>query len=732
MHRIGLFRPLTSALLTAALVTLIPPTAFAQSSGRSEKLDSVLRHRARQLWGRSRVIVEFNGDADVRVFGSRSITGRPLAQRLQAAEVDNVDLPAVAADPRVARVMFDRPVFATLERTGLSIAATVARQEFGVTGRGIGVAVIDSGINGYHNDLQSHSYWLPDRVAHFKDFTNDHWGGYWYFNSAYDDYGHGTHVAGIIAGNGYESGGKHKGIAPGARLVGLKVLDANGQGYVSDVIAAIDYAISIKATYNIRVINLSVASGVYESFWLDPLTLAAKRAVDAGIVVVAAAGNLGLNTLNAEQAGGVTSPGNAPWVLTVGASNERGTARRSDDTIGTFSSRGPTWIDFSAKPDLVAPGVSIESLSNPFGTLYYELPNNLLAGQYATWYKPYLRLTGTSMAAPVVAGTVALMLEANPALTPNAVKGILQYTAQIQGDEDALGQGAGIVNARGAIRMARFFGSPTSGLGEMGDLVEGEWVPWSRHIIWGNYRIAGGVPLPGSSAWTLGLRWGAMDTQAGIPVVWGARLADNIVWSTTRDDLGNLMWSTARVEGSNIVWSTVRADSDSVVWSTAANIVWSTGGNIVWSTGSNIVWSTVNNIVWSTGSNIVWSTGNNIVWSTAIVENLVWGDDCGGFNCQQVLWGAEHPDGTAWGTARLEDADNIVWSTGSNIVWSTAGDYQDSIVSATGSNIVWSTAANIGWSTGGNIVWSTGNNIVWSTGINLDFQAELAIENEGD
>jgi hypothetical protein len=257
----------------------------------------------------------------------------------------------------------------------------------------------------------------------------------------------------------------------------------------------------------------------------------------------------------------------------------------------------------------------------------------------------------------------------------------------------------------------------------MGDLIQGEWAPWSRQIIWGNYRVTGGVPLPGSTAWTLGLRWGAMEAQAGTPVVWGARLGENVVWSTTRDDSGNLMWSTASaVEGTNIVWSTVRADSANVVWSTAANIVWSTGNNIVWSTGSNIVWSTVNNIVWS--------TGGNIVWSTATLENLIWSDDCGGVNCQQVIWGAERPDGTLWGTAAnivwstgsnivWSTAANIVWSTGGNIVWSTAGDYQESIVSATGGNIV--------WSTGGNIVWSTAGNIVWSTGFGLDLQDEFAI-----
>ena len=199
------------------------------------------------------------------------------------------------------------------------------------------------------------------------------------------------------------------------------------------MIAAIDYAISVKSTYNIRVINLSVASGVFESYWHDPLTLAAQRAVDAGIVVVASAGNLGQNTQGRAQTGGITSPGNAPWVLTVGASSHRARSQRSDDTIANFSSRGPTWIDFAAKPDLVAPGVGIESLSDPHSTLYATLPSMPYPARRqldSVGYKPYLSLSGTSMAAPVVAGTVALMLEANPKLTPNAVKAILQYTAR--------------------------------------------------------------------------------------------------------------------------------------------------------------------------------------------------------------------------------------------------------------------------------------------------------------
>ncbi|MBI4888942.1 MAG: S8 family serine peptidase, partial [Acidobacteria bacterium] len=475
------------------------------------------------------------------------------------------------------------------------------------------------------------------------------------------------------------------GVAPEAALIGLKVLDADGQGYISDVIAAIDYAIAIRDAYNIRVINLSVASGVFESYATDPLTLAARRAVEAGIVVVAAAGNLGTNGRGATQYGGITSPGNAPWVLTVGAASHEGTRPRSNDTLARFSSRGPTWIDFEAKPDLVAPGVGTESLSDPHSTLYSLYSDYLLDGTRSTPYKPYLSLTGTSMAAPVVAGTVALMLEANPDLTPNAVKAILEYTAEVRDGESFLAQGAGLLNTLGAVRMARFFAQPTRGAPEPGDSIENEPVTWSEHIIWGNYRVDGGLLLPGASAWSLATTWGAEATGAGQPIVWGVKSDENIVWSTKGDD--NIVWSTKGDD--NIVWST--SSGDNIVWSTSSD------DNIVWSTGSG------DNIVWSTGSgdNIVWSTSSddNIVWSTAHQDNIVWSTDCGGANCTGVVWGARGEDGSIWGTA--SERDNIVWSTSSddNIVWSTGSD----------DNIVWSTSSD------DNIVWSTGavDQVLW-------------------
>ena len=684
-----------AAILFGLIVAVALPAA-AQTPAAARKLEAGLRARAAQLNGRSRVIVQFVGNPDVRsVTAAHGTIGRALRGAL-VAELDNRDLALLAADPNVARVAIDRPAFATLERTGAAIGSTLARDEFSLSGKGVGVAVIDSGITAWHDDLYTGAG--RNRVAAFKDFTISD-SAVWSSSQANDPYGHGTHVAGIIAGNGFDSNGRRTGVAPGAKLVGLKVLDAQGHGYISDVIAALDYAVSVRSTYNIRVINLSVGSPVTESYWLDPLTQAAKRAVDAGIVVVASAGNLGKNASGNTQYGGITAPGNAPWVLTVGADSHQGTPQRSDDVIAGFSSRGPTWIDFSAKPDIVAPGVGIESLSDPQSTLYSELPNYLLDGTKSLSYKPYLSLSGTSMAAPVVSGTVALMLEANPTLTPNAVKAILEFTAQVKSGESPLAEGAGMLNAHGAVRMARFFAAPQNGLGPEGDTLVNQWIPWSHQLIWGNYRVSGGVPLPGSNAWTTDVTWGALKTASGTPVVWGAADADNIVWSTAGAD--NIVWSTANSD--NIVWST--AGADNIVWSTADS------DNIVWSTldADNIVWSTADS------DNIVWSTADadNIVWSTSVVQNIVWGSDCAGKNCMNVVWGDTGGASGVWGTA--SDSDNIVWSTGAaddNIVWSTADS----------DNIVWSTADsdNIVWSTADsdNIVWSTADsdNIVWSTG----------------
>jgi serine protease AprX len=426
---------------------LMPSLAAASGApGPADKLDLALRNRGTDRSRAVRVIVQTT-DADaidrlVSALGGR--TGRRLTGiGSVVAEVPEGALGALAAAPTVRGVSLDRRTQGTLERTAVSIGARWVADNLGFDGTGIGVAIIDSGVARAHDDLDG-------RVVHFVDFVD-------FQSQPHDGYGHGTHVAGIIAGSGRDSNGARRGIAPGAQLVVLKALDEQGDGYISNAIAALDYAIDQRAAYNIRVINLSVAAGVYESFKTDPLALAARRAVDAGIVVVTAAGNLGRNAKGQLQPGGITAPGNAPWVLTVGAASHNGTVDRTDDTVASFSSIGPSSIDFVAKPDLVAPGVGIESTADPDSTLFNSRPHARLWGTVATPTQPYLSLSGTSMAAPVVAGTVVLMLQANPALTPVAAKKILQASAEPHEAYSPAAQGAGFLNARAAVEMARTF-----------------------------------------------------------------------------------------------------------------------------------------------------------------------------------------------------------------------------------------------------------------------------------
>ena len=501
-------------LLLTVVLAMLAGQALAAEQTCDARFDAALRARAHDPAGVSQVILRVSGNDDVAVH-IRALGGSPVrtigSLGLLVARIPDSALHQIAALPGVSSVSLDRRVHGTVDSTTTSIGARWVRQELGLDGKGVGIALIDSGVTASHDDLD------PERVVHFADFVN-------FRTSHYDDYGHGTHVAGIIAGNGRDSGGARVGVAPGSSLIVLKALDGAGFGYTSNVIAALEYAIANREKFNIRVINLSVAAGVFESYNKDPLTLAAKRAVDAGIVVVAAAGNLGRNNLGKTQLGGISAPGNAPWVLTIGASNSRGTADRADDEIAAFSSRGPSAIDRSAKPDLVAPGVGIESITEPSSVLFAAHPNARLWGSARTISQPYLSLSGTSMASPVAAGTVALMLQANPALTPNAVKAILQFTAEHRDEYDHRTQGAGFLNARGAVELARQFKDGFDPR-RVSQESTGDPVRWSRHIIWGNRRLSGGTIAPGANAWQRGLSWGAMTTASGEAVVWGALCA---------------------------------------------------------------------------------------------------------------------------------------------------------------------------------------------------------------
>jgi len=243
---------------------------------------------------------------------------------------------------------------------------------------------------------------------------------------AYDDNGHGTHVAGIIAGDGLCSQRKYVGIAPKCRVVGVKVLNSRGSGMISHVLMGLDWCIKNKAKYGIRIINLSLGSPSHSSHAVDPLCLAVQRVEEAGILVVSAAGNSGPMPQSIE------SPGCCPSTLTVGAVDDREADTPQDSTIAGFSSRGPTF-DNLAKPDICAPGVSITAARSRH--IYPRRLRNLKLYSYVSQ-------SGTSMAAPMVAGTAALLLQASPKLTIAELRSKLQSsTIKLQATEADQGQG---------------------------------------------------------------------------------------------------------------------------------------------------------------------------------------------------------------------------------------------------------------------------------------------------
>src|SRR5216683_4712498 len=270
-------------------------------------------------------------------------------------------LDALADDPDVVYISPDRRLSGALDQTAAAVNAQAAWQA-GWDGTGIGVAVIDSGITAHSDLYGATGSGGKLRILYSQNFVG---GG------TNDYYGHGEHVAGIIAGSGKSSNYStytraFKGIAPNANLINLRVLDQNGQGTDSGVISAIQVAISVQNKYHIRVMNLSLGRQVFESYTLDPLCQAVEAAWKAGIVVVAAAGNYGRdNSMGTSGYATITSPGNDPYVITVGAMKTEGSPLRSNSLIASYSSKGPTLLDHVVKPDIVAPGNRVVSLRAP-------------------------------------------------------------------------------------------------------------------------------------------------------------------------------------------------------------------------------------------------------------------------------------------------------------------------------------------------------------------------------
>ena len=332
---------------------------------------------------------------------------------------------ALEHDARVRAVSANAPVQSTANSiTSPSQLQTSFNQSVradrawskGVTGSGVGVAVVDTGIAGGLPDFRRSSTDSRSRVI-ASVVVNPN------ARNAGDAYGHGTHVAGLIAGNGNNRpywdplDGDYVGAAPDANLISIKIADGNGNASLIDVIDGIQFAVEHKADYNIRVLNLSLNSSVAESYKTDPLDAAVEEAWFSGIVVVTAAGNAG-------TAGDAVSysPANDPYVITVGAVDDRGSDWTGDDQLASWSSRGTTQ-DGLHKPEILAPGSQLVSTMSP-GSAYTAMCPTCMVGT------EYMRLGGTSMSAAVVSGVVADILENRPSWTPDQVKGALMNTAR--------------------------------------------------------------------------------------------------------------------------------------------------------------------------------------------------------------------------------------------------------------------------------------------------------------
>ncbi|MGJ9457658.1 S8 family serine peptidase [Oceanobacillus sp. CF4.6] len=324
----------------------------------------------------------------------------------------------------VDRIFYDRIVTSFLDVACEHIGAVNVHKNLDLTGNGITIAVIDTGIHP-HEDLITPS----NRIIAFQDFINGQ-------NEPYDDNGHGTHCAGDAAGNGNLSNGRYVGPAPEASIIGIKVLDEQGSGRLSTIIEGLEWCMDHKEAHNIRIISLSLGAPAYESFRDDPLSRAAQKAWHQGIVVCAAAGNSG------PAAATISTPAIDPFIITVGSTDDQNTLERTDDHIADYSSRGPT-IDSLIKPDIYAPGTNIISLLAPGSAIESQIPELIID-------ENYIQLSGTSMATPICAGIIALMLEANPNLSPNDIKSILKATSH-----PTLDDLWGYLEAESAVEMAK-------------------------------------------------------------------------------------------------------------------------------------------------------------------------------------------------------------------------------------------------------------------------------------
>ena len=575
-------------------------------------------------------------EAQITALGATIVWRLPIIQSV-TVRLPERNLAQLAALPFAAHLSLDGKVKKTdaftvgsseADRATMTVRNAWYSQTYQLTGSGVTVAVLDSGITPVA-DLSSQSGDVYDkalsRLLASVNFSSPLTGAgiinmstpppapstkpvlpvqgivgalAGNSNNVYDPCGHGTHVAGIIAGNANRSqagyGGAHTflGIAPQANLVSVRVLDQNGCSDVSTVLAGLQYIQTYNAdkkskSNSIRVVNMSLGHPVGESYTTDPICQAVEALYQSGVVVVCAAGNEGrvdgtVNTVGLDNEGwgtnygSIQSPGNDPYIITVGATKSMD-GIRADDKIATYSSRGPSRLDLVVKPDIIAPGNKVVSLDAQGSTLdtfnggISEVPYSYYL---TTWEQmqfglsgssvDYFQLSGTSMASPVVAGAAALMLQANPNLTPDTIKARLMLSADkwAASDDtaDPLTYGAGYLNIPAALASTAV---PTGPAASPALLVNSD----------GSITVDMSRAMWGSSLWGTGVT----DLRA----IWGSRA----MWGSSSVDMTRAMWGNNTTFTANrAMWGNSTITAERAMWGSS---VW--GDRAMWGNSTTAV-----------------------------------------------------------------------------------------------------------------------------------------------
>ena len=545
---------------------------------RGKLSSDLLSFEARQTTARTRVIVR-GSRMELEALASRH--GLSVARWLGDSAVllaNSAQITRLAAERDV--LSGDAPVAPFMDVSTSSTAADQVRAGQaglllglgaipGLTGAGVTVAVVDSGIS-------AHPALTGKVIASVSKVSGD--------PSTGDAHGHGTHIAGIIAGNSsaskYVTSLYRGGIAPDVRLVNVRVLGADGTGWTSDVIAGIEWVIENREKYKIQVMNLSLGHPVTEPSVTDPLCIAVMKATASGIAVVVSAGNSGKTADGTPILGGITSPGNSPYAITVGAMNTKATVKRSDDVMTTYSSRGPTKFEHAVKPDVVAPGNKIVSLETSGSYLQRNYPQFHMAGNRTN---AYMHLSGTSMSAAVVTAGVALLLQGNPGISASQLKIALQSGSTYMWDGGLMGGGAGSVN---------FWTSRKNAANGLTNLVttvvggvlspSGGLVYWDSGTMTGRLYAGTGLRilslLEAPLAWLTGgyLKWGDLNV-IGLTNPVGQTRPNEILWgdvSTWTADQEILWGDTIYTpEGQEILWGDSRTtEGDEILWGDSAPV----------------------------------------------------------------------------------------------------------------------------------------------------------------